>query len=173
MNTFAEILKFTIPSVITGGIIYLLFRSYHQNAQKMALLSMKQDNGKELLPVKLQAYERLVLFLERIAVNNLVIRVSRPGMNARGLQQALISAVRDEFDHNLSQQLYISDQSWELVVNAKEEMLRAINASASSLGEEADATELAAVLLSNILKDGHSPVDVALFHLKNEMREQF
>jgi hypothetical protein len=94
-------------------------------------------------------------------------------MNARELQQALISAVRDEFDHNLSQQLYISDQSWELVVNAKEEMLRAINASASSLGEEADATELAAVLFSNILKDGHSPVDVALFHLKNEMREQF
>lgn len=173
MNTFAEILKFTIPSLITGGIIYLLFRAYLQNAQKQALLSLKQETNKELMPMQLQAYERLVLYLERISVNNLVVRVSQPGMNVRQLQGALLSAVRDEFDHNLSQQLYISDNAWELVVSAKEEMLKVVNQSASPLNEEADATELAAAVFSNIINLKQSPVDMAMAYLKQEMRERF
>lgn len=173
MNTFAEILKFTLPSLITGGIIYLLLRTYLENAQKQTLLNLKQESQKELLPIQLQAYERLVLYLERISVNNLVMRVSQQGMTARELQNAMIQAIREELDHNLSQQLYVSDKCWELVVNAREEMLKAINQTASSLSKEAGATDLAAALFSEILKHNHTPVDVALATLKNEMRERF
>ena len=173
MNTFAEILKFTLPSLITGGVIYLLLRTYLENAQKQTLLNMKQESQKELMPIQLQAYERLVLYLERISVNNLVMRVSQQGMTARDLQNAMIKAIREELDHNLSQQLYVSDKCWELVVNAREEMLKAINQTASSLSEEAGATDMAAALFSEILKHKHTPVDIALATLKNEMRERF
>jgi hypothetical protein len=134
---------------------------------------MRRETQKDLLPIQLQAYERLVLFLERISVNNLMVRVSRPGMSARQLQSAVSSTIRDEFEHNLSQQLYVSDKSWEMVVNAKEELLKVLNQSASPMSEEADATELAAAIFSNIIKLKHSPVDMALAQLKKEMRERF
>ncbi|PID94160.1 MAG: hypothetical protein CSA95_04490 [Bacteroidetes bacterium] len=166
-------MKFTIPSLVTGGVIYLLFRTYLDNKQKMALLEHKRETHKELLPVQMQAYERLVLYLERISLNNLVIRVSVPGMNARQLQDAMVAAIRDEFDHNLSQQLYLSDEVWMQVVHAKEELLKIVNQVASTLKEESEAALFAASLFSLSMEQESSPVEMALLSLKKEMRERF
>lgn len=173
METIAEILKYTLPSLITGGVIYYVLRSFLINEQKRALLEMKIENQEIIVPVRMQAYERLVLYLERIAINNLIVRVSQPGMNAAQLQNAMVSAIRDEFEHNLSQQLYVSDKSWDLLVNAKEEMLSVINQTSAAMKPEAKATDYASAVFQSLLKHKEGPEVVALQTLKNEMREQF
>lgn len=173
METIAEILKYTLPSLITGGVIYYVLRSFLINEQKRALLAMKIDNQEIIVPVRMQAYERLVLFLERIAINNLIVRVSQPGMNAQQLQNAMVSAIRDEFEHNLSQQLYVSDKSWDLLVNAKEELLSVINQTSAAMKPNASATDYASAVFQSLLKHKEGPEVVALQTLKDEMREQF
>jgi len=173
METIAEILKYTLPSLITGGVIYYVLRSFLINEQKRALLAMKIDNQEIIVPVRMQAYERLVLFLERIAINNLIVRVSQPGMNAHQLQHSMISAIRDEFEHNLSQQLYVSDKAWDLLVNAKEEMLSVINQTSAAMKPDAAASDYASAVFQSLLKHKEGPEVVALQTLKNEMREQF
>ena len=91
------------------------------NKQKKRLLELKKDERKVITPIRLQAYERSTLFLERISPEALIPRVHKNGMSARQLQQEMLNDVRREFDHNLSQQMYMSDQVWMVIKKAKEE----------------------------------------------------
>jgi hypothetical protein len=168
-----EILKFTIPSIIISGTLYQIFRLYLQNEKKNEILASPTDSSDALFPVQLQAYERLVLYLERISFNNLILRASVQGATVRQLQSAMVHAIRDEYEHNLSQQLYVSDAAWEQVTGAKEELLRILNQTAAGLPPEAEATELAAGLFSAVLKHDPSPNDRAVHFLKQEMRNRF
>jgi hypothetical protein len=121
----------------------------------------------------MQAYERLVLLLERIEPAGLLIRTNTPGMNASGLQLALIHAIRSEFDHNLSQQLYVSTRVWEMVRNAREESIKRINAAAMKLAPEATSADLASLILINDIDTEQSAVKGALDLLKSEARINF
>jgi hypothetical protein len=119
----------------------------------------------------LQAYERLALFLERISPNSLVLRCYQPGMDLKVLQGVLTKNIRDEFEHNLSQQVYVSSEAWNRIKEAKEEMINMINSSAVKLDNEADISSLVGSIFETVTKQ--NPVDSALEFLKREIKTQF
>ena len=96
-------------------------------------------NRKTVLPIRLQAYERLALLLERISPESIIMRVNKPGMTAKQLHSELLSSIRAEFDHNISQQVYISNEAWEHVTSARGKVIHLINTAADQVKDEATA----------------------------------
>ena len=160
---------------LAGGLFYLLAKRYFENQQKQQLLQMKLDERRETLkvvtPIRLQAYERLALFLERISPNSLVLRCYQPGMDLKLLQGVMTKNIRDEWEHNLSQQVYVSEELWTHVREAKDEMVNLVNASAVTLSDSSDPTRLAASIFASAAE--HSPVERALERLHDELHQLF
>ncbi len=170
---FFEILKYILPSVVVFFTAYYLFKEQAKKELERERLNFDtkvlEKNKEVLLPIKLQAYERLMLFLQRIHPNQMVIRNSNPNQNIMHLQSALMKSVRDEFEHNMSQQLYVSNQSWTKVVNAKEECLKQINFAASKLHSDAKGNELGSLLISNYGMLNPDPIQDAIQQLKADV----
>ncbi len=168
-----DILKYILPSLIVFGVTYFLIRSFLQNEQKKLLLDIKLAGEKVITPIRLQAYERIVMYLERISPNNLILRTNKPGMTALQLKTALIAVIRDEFEHNLSQQIYISIKAWEYVKNAKEEMIKLINTTSGNMEKDKTGADLATKLFEHIIHKKRLPVDVAIEFVKTEINQRF
>lgn len=161
---------------VTGLIFYKVAQTYFDNQQKTQMLQMKIDEHKESLkvvtPIRLQAYERMALYLERISPNSLILRTFHPGMDIKALQVAMTKNIRDEWEHNLSQQVYLSAESWNRIREAKEEMINLINGSAVKLSADADPTSLAGAIFESCAKS-KIPTDEAIEFMKNEIQERF
>lgn len=161
---------------LTGFIFYKIAKTYFNNQQKSQMLQMRIDEHKESLkvvtPIRLQAYERMALYLERISPNSLILRTFRPGMDIKALQIAMTKNIRDEWEHNLSQQVYLSTESWNRIREAKEEMINLINGSAVKLPTDADPTSLAGAIFESVAKS-KIPTDEAIEFMKNEIQERF
>ena len=160
---------------ITGWILYLLVKRYFDNQQKERLLQMKIDERRETLkvvtPIRLQAYERMALFLERISPDSLVLRCWQPGMDLKLLQGVMTKNIRDEWEHNLSQQVYIDTDTWAHIREAKDEMINLVNSSAVTLTDTDDPTRLAASIFASAAQQ--RPTDRALEILHKEINELF
>ena len=117
MIELLEILKYVLPSLVVLAAAYYLLKLFLDNEQNKRLSDIKMAGYKIITPIRLQAYERLVLFIERISPESLVMRVHKPELSAMQMQTNLIQTIREEFEHNLSQQVYVSSQAWELVRN--------------------------------------------------------
>jgi hypothetical protein len=124
---------------------------------------------KTITPVKLQAYERVVLFLERISPESLIMRTAKPDMTALQLHSAMISSIRGEFEHNLSQQIYMSNEAWEMIKNAKETVVRVINTIATQLPPTATGEELSRSLIEEVMDMDTDPCRAALNFVKAEL----
>ncbi len=122
------------------------------------------------LPLRLQAYERIVLFLERIQPANLVIRVQKSEMSARELQLALVRTIREEFNYNLSQQVYMSPTAWEMIKNAREESISIINRASSKLDSQDDVSALVRAIFDISLENENLATAAALNYIKDEAR---
>ena len=133
----------------------------------------KIENSKLVVPNRLQAFERMCLFLERLSPGNLVLRLNTGNMTAKALQHLMISEIREEFNHNLSQQIYMSDQCWDLIKNTVEDVIALINTNAEKLDEDAKSVELAKLIFNEIEKREIDPVAVTLSQVKSEIREIF
>ena len=173
MQALSELLKYTIPALIVLAAAYYLLKMFLDKESEKSQLQLRMDVQKISLPVRMQAYERLVLLLERIEPSGLLVRTNMPGMSALQFQSALIQAVRSEFDHNLSQQLYVSPKAWELVRNAREETIKRINTAAMKLKPEATSADLASAILIDDIDASQSAVKNALDQLKSEARLNF
>lgn len=175
MKYLLLVLAILATLALTGLIFYLLVKRYFDNQQKQQLLQMKLDERRETLrtvtPIRLQAYERMALFLERISPNSLVLRCYQPGMDLKLLQGVMTKNIRDEWEHNLSQQVYLSPELWASIREAKDEMINLVNSSAVSLTDTADPTRLAATIFASAAD--RSPVDSALDTMHNELKELF
>lgn len=159
---------------LTGYIYYLLTKRYFDNQQKTQMLQMRIDEHREAVklvtPIRLQAYERMALYLERISPDSLVLRCYQPGMDTKLLQGVMTKTIRDEWEHNLSQQVYISSEAWRLIRQAKDEMMGVINSAAITIPEDADPTRLASAIFATVA-EGQLPTATALEFLKQEMRD--
>ncbi len=172
MDAFIEFIKFTIPGLIVFATAYFMIKSFLDHEDKKRQLEYKTGNQKLITPVKLQAYERLIMFLERISPDSLLVRVMEPTMTVERLQSALLLTVRAEFEHNLSQQLYVSVKTWNTVKSSKENVIRLINTVASTLDPSAPGFELSKRILDAIIISEKSPVQTSIDLLKLEA-EQF
>ena len=173
MQALIELLKYTVPSLVVLATAYYLLKMFLEKEAEKTQMQMRLDVQKITLPVRMQAYERLVLLLERIEPAGLLVRTNLPGMNASQLQSALVQSIRAEFEHNLSQQLYVSTKAWEMVRNAREETIKRINTAAMKLAPEASSADLASLILINDIDAEQSAVKGALDLLKSEARINF
>ena len=173
MQILRDLILIGVPPVMLGLAIFYLLRQYLVREENQSHQEMRMERLRLVNPLRFQAYERMVLLLERITPSQLIMRNNVPGGNAREMHQALISNIRQEFDHNLSQQLYISSNAWELIKNAREGVVSAINTSASQLKEDATSTDLARLILQDEMEGGISTIYKALEFLKEEARQIF
>ena len=169
MESLADILKITIPALIVFFTAWVLLRNMIRNDQDKRRQELILQNSRTVTPIKLQAYERIVLFLERISFESLLVRVSSPEMTANQLHSALLNTIRSEFEHNLSQQIYMSQKAWEVVKNARSSMVKIINTEAEKLPENATAMFLSKQLLEKVMELEQEPTRAAIDYLKGEI----
>ena len=149
--TIFEILKFTIPALIMFWAVRSLFKEFLQGQQQLRVMEIRQQQSNTTLPLRLQAYERLSLFIERINIPNLVMRLKSEGMSAGALRVALMMGVQQEFEHNLTQQVYISEKLWEIIKFCKTDTINMVTAVAEGVDPQADANELVKALFKACL----------------------
>ena len=154
--------------VLVAGAVYVTKMVMEAKA-KIAALENNQSNRAVILPLRLQAYERLALFLERIDPNQLVLRIHTSGLTVAQEQNLLLTAIRSEFEHNLSQQIYLSDQVWAKVCDAKGDIEAIINTVAADYDKNADSREFAETVLT--VSSQKSVVELAIQILKADMQK--
>lgn len=162
-----EILAYTLPSLITGGVAYYLFDSYFKDQQNTRRWLLQKDNRKDILPLRLQAYERMTLFMERINPSQLLVRITPISDDKTEYANYVIAQVEQEFEHNLAQQIYISDECWSIITTAKNATIQMIRLAVKS-DKVADANQLREVVLSDLLEKT-SPSSAAVAFIKNEV----
>ncbi len=187
MNQLLEILQYTIPALVVLLATWLILKKFldfntkHLVVMQQSLELEKQKIDKDskskkeeaFIPLKLQAYERFTLFLERINPPNLITRELQPGLNASQFHKVLLSSIKEEFEHNMSQQIYISDAAWASIKNAKESVMSMINKASKQVESSESAVKLGEAVLSASFENQESAVDKALSILKNDLRVQF
>ena len=168
MNTVAIILVSVLPSMIVAVAAFFIVKYFIENDQKKKVLELKFQSKSITTPVRLQAYERMALFLERIEPNQLLFRVNNPELTAAQMQAVLLSTIRSEYEHNMSQQIYISPEVWDSIKRAKENVVNAINIAAGKLSPEAMAIDLDSAIFQ--ITAAESPVAAAMNSLKKEIQ---
>ncbi len=184
MKELAELLKYITPSIVVLVAAYMIIRGFLKNEEKRRtdelkneekkrLLEISHKNQKYITPLRLQAYERIILLLERISPLSMLLRENLPGVTASQMQNKLLKAIREEFEHNLSQQLYISHKAWNLVKDAKEEITQLINTASHQLDDKAGSDELNKKIIELTVEKGKLQNEIALEFLKTEIQKIF
>lgn len=173
MNLVLNILLVIVPPAIVALTAYYAIKLTYDKELKKKVLDLKHDSKKVITPIRLQAYERLALFLERIKPESIIMRNISHNMNVSQYQTVLISSIRSEFEHNLSQQVYVSLALWEATKKAKEETIKIINLSAGQLSENATAKDLASKIIEINIAANPQPSDLALDLLSKEIKELY
>jgi len=168
LTKILEILSYTIPTIITGVIAYLFFLAHTKSEEKKLKISLLKGNQQNSLPTKLQAYERMTLYLERINPSKLLVRVTSINNDKNAYVISLINTIEQEFEHNLAQQIYISDKCWSIIIASKNATMQLIKKTSE---EEAitNAQELREAILQKML-NFPSPSSTALAFIKDEVR---
>ncbi|MBP6230924.1 MAG: hypothetical protein KA397_04635 [Paludibacteraceae bacterium] len=174
MDILLQILTYTVPSLLVLVVAYFTLHLVFKNEEKRRRYELFKANVSLVTPVRLTAYERLVLFLERISPDSLMIRVQDSSLTAGQFHSFLLATVRSEYEHNLSQQVYVSREAWTLVKNAKESMIQLINTSSSRVPPQVPSLELAKVILETYQStDSDTPTVFAINFIKGEVKQYF
>jgi hypothetical protein len=173
MDILLEILKYTIPALVVFVTAYFMFQGFLRQEETRWQQQVADRTHKTVLPIRLQAYERLALLLERISPESIILRVSKPGMTAKQLHTELLGSIRAEFDHNVSQQIYISNEAWELIKSARGKVIHLINAAADKVKDEATALTLSQQIFERAMELKTQPTSEAMEFLKKELEQFF
>ena len=173
MNDLIDLIKILAPAGLMLYLSFLLVKTFLQKQLAEEKLHISQKNQEVVLPIRLQAYERICLLLERISVNNLITRLNNSEISAKQFQNVLVSEIREEFNHNLSQQVYMSDEAWSKVTNAVESNISLINEVGENMHEEDQSLSLAKKILELDMSKESNPIHVALHFVKDEIRSVF
>jgi hypothetical protein len=173
MEILLEILKYTLPALVVFATAYVMFQGFLRQEENRVRKEVSDRNRKTVLPIRLQAYERLALLLERISPESIIMRVNKPGMTANQLHSELLTSIRTEFDHNISQQVYISNEAWDLIILARGKVINLINNATSQVKDEATALTLSQKVFEITMELKTQPTREAMQFLKKEMEQFF
>jgi len=168
IETILEILKYILPALIVFLTVYFIMKKYLDQQYGLEVLKYKQQQGKDILPLKLQAYERLAVFCERISIDNLSYRLSGADMDHKALANAMLIAIQQEYEHNLSQQVYVSNKLWEIITIAKNQVQNIVSTAASHHGVTSPA-QLIDRAMEILVESGGNPLDTAKRAIKKEV----
>jgi hypothetical protein len=169
METALEILKYILPALIVFATVYFMMKRYLDTQYSTQVLKFKQEQARNTLPVKLQAYERMAMFCERISLDNLSYRLSSQNIDAKSMGNAMLIAIQQEFEHNMSQQVYISEKLWQIITMAKDQMQNIISTAVSDASVGNSPAALIQKALDLQKEMGGSPVDTAKRAIKKEI----
>jgi hypothetical protein len=173
INNFWEILRMTIPALIVFLTAYFLFKDMLTNSQKQRELEFRIQNQGKVTPIRLQAYERLTLFLERISPQSLLTRVSSDEITAKSYHIELLRQIRQEYEHNLSQQVYVLPTTWESIRGSKEFLTNLINRAYEEMPPQSSALDFSKKIIEKYIEIDEPPIKLALNELKKETRHLF
>lgn len=173
MDALIDLIKIVVPASIVLYAVYLMVRSFIIKEIELKKLEIRSRSIETVLPVRLQAYERMTLFLERTAPQNLLIRLNAPGLSARDFHKMLLDEIRSEYNHNVSQQVYISEAVWTQIKNAKEDLTLMINEASAQVPADASSIDLAKRIFEVALDKKVDPIGHALSELKKEIQQTF
>lgn len=162
-----EIIKVTAPALIVFLTVYYLIREYFNKEYNMRLMDARKETRETTLPLKLQAYERLALFCERIRIENLLGRLAGIDASAELLKNSMLVSIQQEFEHNISQQVYVSQSLWKIVSLAKDQTITIITKVMEAMPEGATAEDFRQGLLIQ-QNNMENPLDTALAAIKKE-----
>lgn len=173
MEALIEFGKILIPASLVLYAVYLTVRSFILKEIELKRLEVRSRSIETVLPARLQAYERMTLFLERIAPQNLLIRLNNSGFTARDFHKVLLDEIRNEYNHNVSQQVYMGEEVWSQIRNAKEDLVILINEAASTLAPEATSIDLSKKIFEMLMEKKVDLISHALIELKKEIQQTF
>jgi hypothetical protein len=173
MEVLLEILKYTVPALIVFLTVLVMLRTWSRNEDRRRKSEFNMHLSDDILPVRLQAYERSILLLERISPESMVMRASRSDYSARQLQQELLGNITSEFEHNIAQQTYISTEAWEKMKAAKNHIINLINETAKEVKPDASGTTLGKLILERLTELNNPPSQTAIDYLKQEVKTLF
>ena len=168
-----EILKYTIPSLIVFLTVFYILHTYFEDLNRQRQSESALRNRKLITPLRLQAYERVILFLERISPESLIMRITEAGMTSKQLQSGMLTTIRAEYDHNLSQQLYVSNEAWEMVKSARANTMKIINLASDKVPGNIPSMHLSTLILEMVMEAEKTPSSVAIDFLKKEVQQLF
>jgi len=170
-SSIIELLFYTLPAVVTGLVAMYFFKNFMANENNRRNFLLRKDTQKEALPLRLQAFERLTLFLERISLHKLMIRIKPTGKDPEKYSHKLIGIVEQEFEHNLAQQIYVSETAWKAVVTSKNLIVKIIRTTAAK--KEIETAEQMREDILNNLSTNDGPTSAAISYLKIEVKKIF
>ena len=174
MELFFELLKLTIPALIVFCTAYFLLKQLLDERQRIDRMVLKQDAQKITLPLRLQAYERLTLLCDRVSISNALLRIRMPGMTVGELRGALLMSISQEFEHNTSQQLFVSETLWQIINLAREQTLTLIMQTAEELDPKAEDQLFVDKIMEALDEQGlPTPLHRAIIAIRTEAGQLF
>ena len=165
-----EILRYCIPALCVLLATWFVMHKFYKNEEEKRLWELKRLSQKEISPIRVRAYERLSLLLERTSPEHMLIDLNLAEMTPLQVQAHLMHTIRQEYDHNLSQQIYVSHETWDLIINAKNQTIAFINSIAQQIPTDSSALDYAKALITAYRTNGHTPNETAMYALKNEAK---
>lgn len=160
---------------VFGALIafYYIVKNDVQEFFNLKTLELNKESRKDLLPLRLQAHERLIIFVDRINPANLLVRLHQQGIEIATLQAGILNEVRSEYQHNITQQLYISNTTWNVVQKLKEDTIAMINNAVQGLPKDANGVELSKAILQHMATITENPYNLTIEFIKKDIQRMF
>lgn len=168
MEAVLEILKYTVPALIVFATVYVVFKKFLDQQFGLETMKFKQKQFEHTLPLKLQAYERLIMFCERISIPHLMLRLSDKDTTVEELHKTMLIAIQQEYEHNLTQQMYISDSLWKIITMAKNQVSDIITTAANNLNPNDPGNFISKEAIEVMKQTKVDPLDTAKRSIRKE-----
>lgn len=173
MHYLIIIILAIVPAGAVLAMAYFFLRKSGDREIRHLQMELKRDRQNYFLPMRVDAYQRAVLLMERIHPSSLIMRLHNPALPANMFQMELLKSIREEYDHNVSQQLFISAAAWEMVRNSKDETIKIINIAGNQMNATSTGTDYAAKVFEIVAEVGTLPTEITVDYLKKELQELF
>jgi hypothetical protein len=173
MDELWKIFGILIPAALVLYGMYLMVRTMIERELRSKRIELWAKQSEQSLPIRLQAYERMTLYLERISPENLIPRLNQPGLSAAQFARLLRQEVQSELSHNFAQQLYISSELWDTIKTATSEVFNLINQTEAECAEGESSTDFGKRMLQKAIEQEASAPAATLIMLKNEVKNSF
>lgn len=153
------------------AVVYFFLTKQGEKEVRYLQMELKKQRQEFFLPGRLEAYQRAILLMERIHPNNLVMRMHNPGLPAKALQAEFLKSIREEFNHNVAQQLFVSPKAWEMMRNSREDVVKLINLAGDQMSATSTGLDLSAKILEMLSQLQVLSTEVTVDYIKKEFQE--
>lgn len=168
-----DILKYFIAGMGVVSATYYIIKPHLDRSEKIQLLEFKRTLSSQTLPLRLQAYERLVLFVERVNPSSMLIRLNGSSYSAHELHSIVVNEIRNEYQHNVTQQIYVSARAWGVMRRVKDDTMSIVTNAIKGLPDDATGMDLSRTVLMHLSKLEDNPYDIALAMIRRDLEDLF